>query len=76
MKSIQSFTLNSNKTILAVVAALLLLSVSGTVIDLTDETFEHQTQASTGQVSVDCWCDCIIHGGETFAGVDRRFDML
>lgn len=54
MKSNQSITSSGNKmTILAVVAALLLLSVSGTVIDLTDETFEHQTQASTGQVRVD-----------------------
>jgi hypothetical protein len=32
-------------------AVLLLTTVSGAVIDLTDETFEHQTQASTGQVS-------------------------
>ena len=30
---------------------LLGISVSGAVIELTDETFEHQTQASTGQVS-------------------------
>ncbi|KAL7521552.1 hypothetical protein ACHAWX_006230 [Stephanocyclus meneghinianus] len=52
MKSNQSFTSSGNKmTILAVVAALLLLSVSGTVINLTDETFEHQTQASTGQTT-------------------------
>ncbi|KAL3779610.1 hypothetical protein ACHAWO_004661 [Cyclotella atomus] len=40
------------KSILTILsAALLFLFTSGAVIDLTDETFEHQTQASTGQTT-------------------------
>lgn len=65
---------NEMKSILTVLsAALLFLSASGAVIDLTDETFEHQTQASTGQVrtdgfvSVDCVLNIIFDMQQIFA---------
>ncbi|KAL3782708.1 hypothetical protein HJC23_012227 [Cyclotella cryptica] len=51
MKTTKALTTPTGKLMIAAFAALLLLSVSGAVIDLTDETFEHQTQASTGQTT-------------------------
>eukprot|EP00559_Dactyliosolen_fragilissimus_P008963 CAMPEP_0184861942 /NCGR_PEP_ID=MMETSP0580-20130426/6514_1 /TAXON_ID=1118495 /ORGANISM="Dactyliosolen fragilissimus" /LENGTH=236 /DNA_ID=CAMNT_0027359625 /DNA_START=53 /DNA_END=763 /DNA_ORIENTATION=- len=54
MTMIQSKSMIAKTTIMLVISWMLsslLLTTNGEVISLTDETFEHQTQASTGQTT-------------------------